>query len=202
LGSGADVSANNLQNATAVGYNTILTASNQVRLGNNSVSTLFCKGADAGRSGGTYSPLSVWSDGQIGYVTSSRRYKNNITPIENKTERLYDLRPVSYTYKGDSIRSFGLIAEEVAEVMPELVMYKKASEVIAGDSSDKLVPETVHYEKLPVLMLNELQKHEKLIKDMESIIVELQKQNTEILKQNAEMKREVEALKSITISKL
>src|SRR6266542_4238915 len=63
--------------------------------------------------------------GLLGHLSSSRRYKENIKPMENTSEALYQLKPVTYRYKKeiDSTQSpaFGLIAEEVAEVNPDLV---------------------------------------------------------------------------------
>src|SRR4029077_11163704 len=70
----------------------------------------------------------VNSSGQLGVMSSSRRYKEDIHPIAGASERLLQLRPVSFRYQkpndsGEKPLQYGLIAEEVAEVFPELVVY-------------------------------------------------------------------------------
>ena len=172
LGAFADASSAGLTNATAIGYDAEVTASNQMRLGNSSVTTLYCYGALSSAAGG--SPLSVTTAGKIGLTSSSKRYKTDIKEIEINTSKIYDLRPVSFTYIEDSLKSFGLIAEEVAEVLPDLVFYRKSSEVIKGSTSDALIPETVYYDRIPVLMLNELKKHQIIIEKQQTTIDTLQ----------------------------
>ena len=92
------------------------------------------------------------SNGQLGTISSSRRYKEEIHDMAAASERLLSLRPVTFRYKkafegGDKPMQFGLIAEEVAEVFPELVVY-----------NDDGTPEAVKYRLLSTLLLNELQK--------------------------------------------
>ena len=94
----------------------------------------------------------VNSSGQLGVVSSSRRYKEDIRSMGAASDRLLALRPVTFRYKkadenGRKPEQYGLIAEEVAKVMPELVVY-----------NDKGQPETVAYQTLAPLLLNELQR--------------------------------------------
>jgi hypothetical protein len=94
--------------------------------------------------------------GLLGHATSSRRYKEEIKPMDKASEALYWLKPVTFHYKKEINRtqtlSFGLIAEEVAEVNPDL---------IARDSAGK--PETVRYEAVNAMLLNEfLKAHQKM----------------------------------------
>ena len=94
----------------------------------------------------------VDSAGQLGTVSSSRRYKEEIRDMERVSDPLLDLRPVTFRYKrafaaGDKPIQFGLVAEEVAEVFPELVVYDQQGR-----------PESVKYHLLSVLLLNELQE--------------------------------------------
>ena len=106
----------------------------------------------------------VNSSGVLGTVTSSRRYKEDIQPMADSSSRLFDLRPVTFRYKkpeadGGKPIQFGLIAEEVAEAFPELVVLNSEGE-----------PETVAYHLLPGLLLNELQKeHRKALEQAEKI---------------------------------
>jgi hypothetical protein len=99
----------------------------------------------------------VDANGQLGVLQSSQRYKEEIAPMADASSRLYQLRPVSFHYKkpdasGNKPIQYGLIAEEVAEVFPELVVRNK-------DGS----PETVAYHLLGGLLLNELQKEHAVV---------------------------------------
>ncbi|MBC8121268.1 MAG: tail fiber domain-containing protein [Gemmatimonadaceae bacterium] len=92
------------------------------------------------------------SSGQLGTVTSSKRFKKNIHSIGSVGDKLLRLRPVSFRYKqaaenGIQPVQYGLIAEEVAKVFPELVQYDKEGK-----------PFTVYYHLLTPLLLSELQK--------------------------------------------
>jgi hypothetical protein len=77
-------------------------------------------------AGGSFAQLSVdTSTGQIGIAPlSSERFKTGITPMGSATARLDELRPVTFQYEGNlqGSRQYGLIAEEVAKVHPELVV--------------------------------------------------------------------------------
>lgn len=89
------------------------------------------------------------STGQLGTVISSRRYKENIQDMEDASSPILSLRPVTFNFKTDAEKNnqFGLIAEEVSKIMPQLVTYNLEGQ-----------PETVHYHDLPVLLLNEVIK--------------------------------------------
>ncbi len=95
----------------------------------------------------------VSSTGQLGIVVSSARYKRDIHDMDTASSNLMKLRPVTFQYKEDpqGQRQYGLIAEEVARVYPELVSY----------ADGKVV--TVHYHELVPMLLNEAQKQAKLI---------------------------------------
>lgn len=104
------------------------------------------------------------ADGQLGTIVSSERYKENINDIGDKSNNIMSLRPVVFNYKKDESKAFhfGLIAEEVQKVVPELVLY----------NNDGVI-ETVAYHELPVLLLNELKKSNKRIEDLEMKLKEL-----------------------------
>lgn len=94
--------------------------------------------------------------GQIGSLASSRRFKENIQDIPTN-DAIMQLRPVVFNYIKDQYktRQFGFIAEEVAEIFPDLVSYDEQHE-----------PFTVKYHVLPVLLLNELKKQQLIINDL------------------------------------
>jgi hypothetical protein len=115
----------------------------------------------------------VNSDNKIGTLSSSRRFKHDIQPMDRTSETLFALKPVTFRYKKDAdpsqALSFGLIAEEVAEVSPEL---------ITRDEEGK--PQTVRYEAVNAMLLNEfLKEHRKFeiqtrkVEDQETIIAQM-----------------------------
>src|SRR4029077_8509150 len=134
-------------------------------------------------SGGT--AVVVNASGQLGVMSSSRRYKEDIQPMAGASERLLQLRPVSFRYKqpgaaGENPVQYGLIAEEVAEVFPELVVYNPEGQ-----------PEAVAYQVLPSLLLNELQREHVLNQthtaELASQLSELKQQLTELQAVNRAM---------------
>jgi hypothetical protein len=97
-------------------------------------------------------PVLIDSKNQLGTVSSSRRYKEEIQDMGNASEGLMRLRPVTFRYKkpfddGSKPIQYGLIAEEVAEVYPDLV----------ARSADGQI-ETVKYQLLDPMLLNEVQR--------------------------------------------
>ena len=104
-------------------------------------------------------PVQVAPDGQLGVLTSSARFKVGIRDLGHASRTLYALRPVSYRYRPDLDPSgalqYGLIAEEVARVAPELV---------ARDSTGR--PYTVRYNMLVPMLVNEVQRVDRDIADI------------------------------------
>ena len=106
----------------------------------------------AGINTATVSDATVMIDtttGQLGIATSSARYKQDIAPMGASSEGVLQLRPVTFAYKqdGQHVTHYGLIAEEVAALYPELVTRTAAGEV-----------QTVKYQELIPMLLNELQR--------------------------------------------
>jgi hypothetical protein len=156
--------------------------SDRIRIGNagNAAVRTFVAGIQGvGIAGGT--AVLVASDGQLGIASSSRRFKEDIRPIGDAAARaLMQLRPVGFRYieptaDGRKPQHYGLIAEEVAEVLPELV---------ARDSAG--VPLTVYYQFLPVLMLDELQRQ---ARELESLRAALAAQAAAMEELRAEVRR-------------
>jgi hypothetical protein len=98
---------------------------------------------------GTTLPVMVDLNGQLGTASSSRRTKDDIQDMGAATDRIFSLRPVTFRYKAhaDGATHFGLIAEEVDEVLPELVVRDREGQIL-----------TVAYHELAPMLLNELQK--------------------------------------------
>ena len=91
--------------------------------------------------------------GQLGTISSSRRFKENITDIQDLS--VLSLRPVKFNYKNDTSMHYGLIAEEVEETFKDLVLYDQEG-----------LPQSVAYHELPALLLNEVKKLRKELDDM------------------------------------
>jgi hypothetical protein len=123
----------------------------------------------------------VTSSGRLGVVASSARYKRDIQAMGGRSQALMKLRPVTFHYKQDPVRErqYGLIAEEVAEVYPELVVRGEKGEV-----------ESVQYHELIPMLLNELQKQQRQIQ-------QLTRQNQRQAGQNQRLSAEVEQLKGM-----
>jgi hypothetical protein len=111
------------------------------------------------------------ADGRLGHtqVVSSRRYKEDIKPLAAVSEVLYALKPVSFRlkkeYDGAQSLGFGLIAEEVEKVDPALVYRNGKGQV-----------ESVRYDMVNAMLLNEFLKEHRKVENLEAIVVEQQKQ--------------------------
>jgi trimeric autotransporter adhesin len=103
---------------------------------------------------------------RLGWAISSRRYKEDIKPMDKASEALYGLKPVTYRCKGDvdpaHVQEYGLIAEDVAEVNPDLVVY---------DSDGK--PATFRFLSIQGMMLNEFLKEHKKVEEQQASIADL-----------------------------
>jgi hypothetical protein len=123
-------------------------------------------------------PVMIDSAGQLGTTNSSRRYKTEIKPMDKASESILALKPVSFRYKvhEDTTPQFGLIAEEVAKVNPDLVIY-------GGDGK----PYTVRYDAVNAMLLNEFLKEHCKNEQQES---KLEEQEAKIARQE----KQIEAL--------
>jgi hypothetical protein len=128
-------------------------------------------------------PVLIDSAGQLGTASSSRRFKNEIKPMDKASEAILGLKPVMFHYKSDvaATPQFGLIAEEVAEVNPDLVVRDENGEIY-----------TVRYEAVNAMLLNEFLKEHKKV---EAQNCRIQEQETTITQLKKEMKTVVARLK-------
>jgi len=112
----------------------------------------------------TGSAVYVTSSGQLGVLASSERYKTRITPIGTTTEKLQQLRPVSFHLKTDpkGAVQYGLIAEEVDKVFPELVIRDDAGKI-----------QGVRYDELAPMLLNEMQRQAAEIRGLKTQLAKL-----------------------------
>jgi hypothetical protein len=109
-------------------------------------------------------PVLVDSAGQLGTASSSQRFKKEIKPMEKASESILALKPVTFHYKTDQkgTPQFGLIAEEVAKVNPDLVVRDKNGEIY-----------TVRYEAVNAMLLNEFLKEHSTVQELKKEIATL-----------------------------
>jgi hypothetical protein len=133
---------------------------------------------------GTTAPVIVSADGQLGTVASSERFKKDIATMEKASEAILSLRPVTFHYKTDTkdIPQFGLIAEEVERVNPDLVVRDQNGEIYS-----------VRYEQINAMLLNEFLKEHREVAELKSIVAEqrkgMQQMATELKEQAAKIQK-------------
>jgi trimeric autotransporter adhesin len=150
--------------------------SNAIRIGTKSVQTRAVIAGISGTPIYSGSAVLVNANGRLGVAVSSARYKRDIRDMGAASDRLTKLRPVTFRYKEDSAGTvqFGLVAEEVARVYPELVT-----------NGDDGKPETVAYYQLPAMLLNEVQKQVRENRRKDAEIAALRKQVESLEKERA-----------------
>jgi hypothetical protein len=135
-------------------------------------------------------------DGQLGTVASSRRFKKDIKPMEQASEDILKLKPVTFHYKNRDVKNdqtpeFGLIAEDVEQVNRDLVVYGKDGKLWS-----------VRYDAVNAMLLNEfLKEHKKVEKQQASIAdlkstVALQRKEMQVL--TAQLKEQAAQIQKVS----
>ena len=167
--------------------------SSTTRIGTSGQQTrTFIAGIYGVREGGMISPVYINSNGQLGTQPqgSSRRFKKEIKLMDNTSESILALKPVTFYYKSDDTNTlqYGLIAEEVAKVNPDLVVRDDNGEIY-----------TVRYEAVNAMLLNEfLKEHRKaeaLKKDLQATTAQQQK---EIQALTAQLKEQAALIQKVS----
>ncbi len=130
----------------------------------------------------TATAVAVDATGKLGTIVSSRRFKEDIKPMDKASETVLALKPVTFHYKSDarSTPCFGLIAEEVAQVNPDLVLRDKDGEIL-----------TVRYDAVNAMLLNEFLKEHKRVEEQQSTIIRLK---NDFQLASAEQQKEIQLL--------
>ncbi|MGB7760062.1 MAG: tail fiber domain-containing protein [Bryobacteraceae bacterium] len=178
------VGANAGENATSGSYNVFIanqgadypdTESNTIRIGDSNQSHTYISGIYGVTPSGA-GEVVINSAGQLGSVTSSRRFKTAIADMGDTTETLMSLRPVQFRYISHGPGAplyYGLIAEEVAEIAPDLVGRNPDGEI-----------ETVFYDKVNAMLLNQVQTQQRQIESQKAeqvqLLSEVQSQKAQI----------------------
>jgi uncharacterized coiled-coil protein SlyX len=132
--------------------------------------------------------VTVDSGGRLGRGNvSSRRYKHDIKPMDNTSEAILKLKPVSFRYNKEydatQTLAFGLIAEDVAEVYPDLVGRNPEGQ-----------PESVRYEQINAMLLNEFLKAHRKMEEQEATITQLKSSASKQGAMIANQQKQIEAL--------
>ena len=111
-------------------------------------------------------PVIVDSNGQLGTAVSSERFKKDIKPMEETSQSILALKPVSFHYKSDTTNApqFGLIAEQVAAVNDAFIVRDKTGK-----------PYTVRYDAVNAMLLNEFLKEHCKVQELQATLAEQQK---------------------------
>ena len=171
LGAEAGANLTTGDNNIDIGNGGVADDSSTIRIGSESQTRTFIA-AIRGVTTGIADAVNVVidSNGQLGTMSSSRRFKKDIEPMKAASEAILALKPVTFHYKSDqtSTPQFGLVAEDVAEVNPALVVCDKDGKIY-----------TVRYDAVNAMLLNEFQKEhrkvEQLEKQIEALTAGLQK---------------------------
>jgi hypothetical protein len=156
LGANAGRNLTTGSNNIDIGHPGVAGESSTIRVGSGQTRTFIAGIKGVPISGAA---VTINNAGQLGIVASSARYKRDIADMRDSSQGLYQLRPVTFRYKQDpqGQRQYGLIAEEVAKVYPELVTRGAKGEV-----------ESVQYHELIALLLNEVQHQQQELTELKA----------------------------------
>ena len=152
LGFNAGVNFNGAESDNIdIGDQGVAAESSTIRIGTAGTQTATYIAGINGATSSSGVAVFVNASGQLGTTTSSARFKDDIQNMGDRTNALMKLRPVRFRYKKDidpsGLEQYGLVAEEVAKVYPDLVVY-----------DDQGQPQTVRYHFVNAMLLNEVQK--------------------------------------------
>jgi hypothetical protein len=208
LGVGAGAALTTGSNNIYIGNEGGSAESNTIRIGQDHTDTFIAGISGATVAGGI--PVIIDANGHLGTVPSSQRFKAEIKSMDKVSEAVLALKPVTFHYKSDATGTpqFGLIAEEVAAVNPDLVVRDEKGEIY-----------TVRYDAVNAMLLNEfLKEHHKvqeleatvaqerrdfettitgLKKEMESIIARSNEQDAKIQKVSTQVELNQAALRTV-----
>ena len=180
-----------IANAGVAGESSTIRIGNSNIGGQNRAFIVGIRGVTTGNADAV--PVLIDSAGQLGTAGSSRRFKKEIKPMEQASEAILSLKPVTFHYKSDKTGTpqFGLIAEEVAEVSPDLVVRDKNGEIY-----------TVRYDAVNAMLLNEFLKEHKAfleeqrkVQKQEATISQLK---SAVAEQNATIAQQQKGMEAVT----
>ena len=189
LSAGTNLTTGN--NNIDIGNEGVIGESDTIRIGVQGTQTATFIAGISGVTASGGMAVFVNTDGQLGTLTSSGRFKERIKSMENASEAILSLKPVTFRYKKEidrkSIPQFGLVAEEVEKVSSDLVVRDKEGR-----------PYSVRYDAVNAMLLNEFLKEHKKVEQQEARIAELKSTVAEQRKgfesKLTEQEKQIEAL--------
>jgi hypothetical protein len=167
IGISAGMNITRGNNDICIGNVGVTTESNTIRVGNDTHTNTYIAGI-SGATVPTGVAVIVDSDGHLGTTTSSERFKETVKPMDKASEAILALQPVTFRYKHEldptSTPQFGLVAEQVEKVNPDLV---------ARDADGK--PYSVRYEAVNAMLLNEFIKEHRKVEKLEATVAQQHK---------------------------
>ena len=168
LGDSAGIDLTTGSNNITIGHRGFAGEANTIRIGTQNVQTATYVAGIYGTPVPGGITVRVNSDGLLGTAVSSERFKDHINPMEKASESVFSLKPVTFRYKKEfdpvGIPQFGLVAEEVAKVNPDLVVRDKGGK-----------PYTVRYDAVDAMLLNEFLKEHAKLERLEATLADQQK---------------------------
>jgi methyl-accepting chemotaxis protein len=197
-GANLTIGSNNIE----IGNVGVAGDANMIRIGKQGTQTRTFVAGIFGSTVASGVGVIVNSSGQLGTILSSARFKTEIKPMDKASETILALKPVTFRYKEeidpDAIPQFGLIAEQVEKVNPDLV---------ARDEDGKV--NTVRYEAVNAMLLNEFLKEHRRVEEQGATIAqqkedfasELARQQKDFEEKFAQQQKQIEAL-TATVQKM
>ena len=183
---GANLTTNESNNID-IGFNVggVAGESNTIRIGNNNITDTFIRGI-SGTTIASGATVLVDSDGHLGTVTSSERFKENIKPMDKASEALFSLKPVTFRYKKEidpnGTPQFGLVAEDVEKINPDLVVRDEKGQV-----------NSVRYDQVNAMLLNEFLKEHRKVRELEATLA---REQNDFQSKLSEQEKQIAALAS------
>jgi len=177
LGFGAGAALTTGNSNIDIGNAGVAGESDTIRIGGGQTRTFIAAIRDVTTGVADAVNVVIDSNGQLGTMSSSKRFKKDVATMEKASEGILSLRPVTFHYKtdGTSTPQFGLIAEEVAKVNPDLVVRDKEGK-----------PYSVRYDSVNAMLLNEFLKEHRTVqeqqKEIDALKAELKEQKVLIQK--------------------
>jgi hypothetical protein len=169
LGAAAGLNLTTGNNNIDIGNQGVAAESNTIRIGNVGTQTATFIAGISGATAASGVAVFVNANCQLGTLTSSERFKEAIKPMDKASEAILALKPVTFRYKHEldpeGIPQFGLVAEQVEKVNPDLV---------ARDDQGKI--NTVRYEAVNAMLLNEFLKQHRKVNELEAAIARQQEE--------------------------
>ena len=170
-----------------IGNTGVAAEANTIRIGVSATQTATYIAGIFGATASGGAAVLVDSNGHLGTLTSSRRYKQDIQDMGSTSEAILALRPVTFRYKPEidpaCTPQFGLIAEEVEKVSPDLVVHDAKHQVY-----------TVRYEAVDAMLLNEFIKQHRRVEEQNREIETLARQNDSLARRLHELETMVRSL--------